>query len=155
MQAKYKFISPKLIVVVSLLFLLAVNISNLTKCINYTFYETKLLGINSTWGVYFIFFWSSTLYFGIGVLTLIVLLLKRQRKISFFLIAIYLSNEIFTKFFLLKMDVITFLKFIIFTEMLILYFKSSFLAQTQYSTKARLLTFIGMTILNVVFFYTV
>ena len=155
MQAKNKFISPKLIVVVSLLFLLAVNISNLTKCINYTFYETKLLGIHSTWGFYFIFFWSSTLYFGIGVLTLIVLLLKRQRKISFFLIAIYLSNEIFTKFFLLKMDVITFLKFIIFTVMLILYFNSGFLAQTQYSTRARLLTFIGMTILNVVFFYTV
>lgn len=155
MLTKNKIFTPKLIVVVSLLFLLSVNISNLIKFINYTRYETAYLGIQSIWSYYLKFFWSSTLYFGIGIITLIVLLLKSQRKISFLLIGIYLSHEIFVKFFLLKMDVITCLKFLVFIAILIEYFNSEFLVKCQFSLKNRLFTLIGMTIINLVFFYTV
>ncbi len=145
----------KRILLVSLFILLAVNVSNLTKCIKYSIAETELLGIKSIAGFYFILFWSSTLYFCLGLITFIFLLLKKERKISFFLLATYLSNEVFVKLFLLKFDLITLIKFLVFIIILIIYFKDDFLKSTNFSIKIKLLILLGMAILNIIFFYTV
>ena len=145
-----KKIKLKTIVLLLLLVLFGFHLKNIIKYIDATQKIALDYQIDFSIGLFLKLFSHVVLYFIICLFSILRLAKKQQKKIVFYLISFYLTNEILMKFYIPSFSIIYFIKIICIFSLIILISKKEFHSELKYSKFEKPLILITTLLINLI-----
>jgi hypothetical protein len=143
-----KKITLKTQVILLLIILFVFHLKNIIKYIDATHKIALDYQIDFSIGLYLKLFSFVVLYFIICFLSILELFRKQQKKLGFYLISFYLTNEILMKFYIPSFTIIYFIKIICIIFLIIIINKKEFQFELKYSKFEKSIILISALLVN-------